>query len=175
MRYVGKLIPRRSAFFQLLKTICKPTCVHAAPLEIGNQRAQPLCKTGGAAFRRRAVNGQVFLFRFDNSGEDHAPTAFIQQNLLRKARALKYPALQSARGQHVNQKRAPQLQTVHDLKLRLQRILRGHEQHAALPFRHKPADLLHNGRNQPVWSSCHQAHALHSFPLFHVKQCGRCP
>ena len=140
----------------------------AAPLEIRNQRGDALRKAALSVFGGAAVHGQVFFFCSDDFGEHHAFAALIKNRAVGSACAVKHPILQPPGGQHIDQERALKLKLRHHLDFRLQRKLRGDEQHAALALIGKRADFADDMLEQPVRPCGDDPHG-DPLPLFHVK------
>ena len=136
--------------------------VHAfgAPRHIGRRQAAALERrdhvgharreAGRPVLRRAAIHAQLVLLRLDDRAEHHAFAALVEKGLLRHTRQFEDARLKPFRREHVDQKRTADVQPLHDLKLRLQGVLRRHQKHASFSPRHRLAQSIHARGEQPV-------------------------
>ena len=138
-----------------MQKIC---CGLSTALEVRDQSGHLLRQPKCAVLRRAAVDGQILLLLLDDLAEHHALAALVEDHAVGLTRALKDAGLQPARRKHVDQERTVKVQPCHDLDLRLQRVLRWHEQHAALSLPGKRADARDGLPEQPVRSGGDDLH-----------------
>ena len=122
----------------------------AAALERRNHAGHARCEAGRPVLRRAAIHAQLVLLRLDDRAEHHAFAALVEKGLLRHTRQFEDARLKPFWRKHVDQKRAADAQPLHDLKLRLQGVLRRHQKHASFSPRRRLAQSIHARGEQPV-------------------------
>ena len=139
---------------------------HAAPLQVGDQRGGLFHKT--LAGGQRAIIAQLILQLFQRQTHRHAPPGRRKRFPAVPAAAFQNALIQARGAQHINQEQAVQMEPVHQIPLRLQGELLGHQQDAVQTLlalfiqfqRHRPKQTM-----RPGGENAYIGHWDSSFPL----------